>query len=96
MALRESCKTKIQVPTQDGKGEIVDNYDEGKLYWVIFDYILMAWEGLPPGDATETKETLFNSPSASRFISNMANQLLVEEEEAFQDELKNFARSQNG
>jgi hypothetical protein len=100
MTIRESCKKgKIAVMEPDGKIQIVDDYDEAKIFWFTFSHLLEAWKGITiPGakDDEEIREEIFNRPKFRDFINEMAAKLLVGEEKAFEEELKNSVRSQNG
>ncbi len=100
LSLKESCKkTKMAVAGSDGNMQITDDYDEAKLFWLTFSYMLQEWKGIEVEGAAsddEIREEIFNRAPLRDFINEMANKLLAKEETRFEEELKNSERSPSG
>ena len=99
LELREKSKTgRSLVKGLDGLPQIIEDYDDAKMIWLLFDYILEDWEGVEVEGAQnkdEIKETIFNSHHRD-FIFEKQREVFDLDKSEFEADLKNSKRSRSG
>lgn len=97
LKIREQCKRKMIIKNPDGENQIIDDYDDAKLSWLLFDYVLEDFsevevDGNP--SKPEVKEIIFNDRVIRDWIMEQGNQVFKAEENRLSGELKNSGTSQ--
>ena len=100
MDIHEKSKIgKVPVRKDDGKLDYIDDYDNARLTWLFFDWMLQEWEGITVDGAVlkdEIKEAIFNDMRLRDFISDKASEVYSVESDKVESELKNSEGSPVG
>ncbi len=95
----KSKKGKQIIKNTADEDQIVDNYDDALMAWLIFDYALAEWSDLEVEGAAnkdEIMEAVFNDRLLRDWIMERASQVFKTEEKAVEGELKNSVTSLSG
>ncbi len=95
--IREKAKRRQFVKDSEGKDVLTNDPDEALLSWMIFEYVLVSYEGIDTEGRTEfeVREDIFNDQILRDWIMERANLIFKTQDKTLGDEIKNSTTLQS-